>query len=302
MVLRLHMQLRMHAGLMLCAVHCATIPAGDWAELEVDTRASDGSPPTNTYIWWVWGLALKTCACQLHAAAGAKARWWFSCPPLCYYMPSLSGAARLQGLTRTLFALLLTLLLASPFRRRLSHLASYQGMGTALVQCVSGCKCEQSILDGTWGRDASLFTVMRFHVSGIWLAANGCLVLNAGHALLGEPAACCSLMPNLACLSMHRCLCCELQTGRRRQAAGSNFAAAHANGCQLQHVVEPPACHARSHPADPLVTLHALPQVTRSPACRIRVTVLSQPGKKKQQGHKVRWGSWSSSMRLAGLR
>ncbi|PRW45267.1 hypothetical protein C2E21_6426 [Chlorella sorokiniana] len=96
---------------------------GDWAELEVDTRASDGSPPANTYIW-------------------------------------------------------------------LSHLASYQGMGTALVECVSGCKCERSILDGTWGREASLFTVMRFHV-------------------------------------------------------------------------------------------------TRSPACRIRVTVLSQPGRKKQKGHKV---------------
>jgi len=49
--------------------------------------------------------------------------------------------------------------------RRLSHLASYQGMGTALVECVSGCKCERNILDGTWGREASLFTVMRFHVS-----------------------------------------------------------------------------------------------------------------------------------------
>lgn len=48
---------------------------------------------------------------------------------------------------------------------RLSHLASYEGMGTALVECKSGCKCEPSILDGTWGRDASLFTVMRFHVS-----------------------------------------------------------------------------------------------------------------------------------------
>lgn len=30
---------------------CALPPAGDWAELEVDTRAKDGSPPANTYIW-----------------------------------------------------------------------------------------------------------------------------------------------------------------------------------------------------------------------------------------------------------
>lgn len=51
-----------------------------------------------------------------------------------------------------------------PLVRRLSHLASYQGMGTARVECVSGCKCDPSWLDGTWDRQASLFTILRFHV------------------------------------------------------------------------------------------------------------------------------------------
>lgn len=224
--------------------------------------------------------------------------WWFSCPPLRYCMPSLSGAARLHRLDSHAAHP------AARFCRRLSHLASYQGMGTALVQCVSGCKCEQSILDGTWGRDASLFTVMRFHVRGIWLAANGCLVLNAGHALLGEPAACCSLMTNLACLAMHCRLRCELQTGRRRQAAGFQLCCCAHECCQLPHVVASPACHAHPHAADPLGALHVLPQVTRSPACRIRVTVLSQPGRKKQQGHKVRWGAGAAmcSTTFPGLR
>jgi len=48
----------------------------------------------------------------------------------------------------------------------LSHLRSYEGMGVAQAECVSGCTCEPTKLDGTWERRVSLFTVTRFQVSG----------------------------------------------------------------------------------------------------------------------------------------
>lgn len=47
----------------------------------------------------------------------------------------------------------------------LSHLRSYQGMGTARVRCVSGCTCQISKLDGTWQMRHSLFWFHRFQVS-----------------------------------------------------------------------------------------------------------------------------------------
>ncbi|KAI7839286.1 hypothetical protein COHA_006984 [Chlorella ohadii] len=47
----------------------------------------------------------------------------------------------------------------------LSHLRSYQGMGTALIECKSGCTCEPTKLDGTWSRRASLFWSTRVFVS-----------------------------------------------------------------------------------------------------------------------------------------
>lgn len=42
---------------------------------------------------------------------------------------------------------------------------SYQGMGTALIECKSGCTCEPTKLDGTWNRRASLFWSTRVFVS-----------------------------------------------------------------------------------------------------------------------------------------
>lgn len=47
----------------------------------------------------------------------------------------------------------------------LAHLRSYRGMGTALIECVSGCTCAPAKLDGTWQRRASLFWMTRFIVS-----------------------------------------------------------------------------------------------------------------------------------------
>ncbi|EFN58310.1 hypothetical protein CHLNCDRAFT_142315 [Chlorella variabilis] len=47
----------------------------------------------------------------------------------------------------------------------LAHLRSYRGMGTALIECVSGCTCAPAKLDGTWQRRASLFWMTRFIVT-----------------------------------------------------------------------------------------------------------------------------------------
>lgn len=138
--------------------------AGDWAELEVDTTASDGSPPSHTYIW---------CA-QLGCRGGSCAS---GDDPLHAWFPIQAGLAHhqaRQGIRKRTEPAVL----APALPRRLSHLASYQGMGTAAVECVSGCRCKRNVLDGTWERDASLFTIMRFHVGAgfhvavaFWLAA-----------------------------------------------------------------------------------------------------------------------------------
>lgn len=46
----------------------------------------------------------------------------------------------------------------------LSHLRSYSGMGTALVECLSGCQCEPNVLDGTTASRVSVFKVHSFKV------------------------------------------------------------------------------------------------------------------------------------------
>lgn len=46
----------------------------------------------------------------------------------------------------------------------LSHLRSYSGMGTADIECLSGCACEPSVLDGTTASRVSVFKVHAFRV------------------------------------------------------------------------------------------------------------------------------------------
>ena len=46
----------------------------------------------------------------------------------------------------------------------LSHLRSYEGMGTARIECVSGCSCVNATLDGTWSQRASVVSFTRFLV------------------------------------------------------------------------------------------------------------------------------------------
>ncbi len=52
----------------------------------------------------------------------------------------------------------------------LSHLKGYKRMGTAWVECVEGCECERSVLDGTWAQQATLMQIHSFKVGGrCWL-------------------------------------------------------------------------------------------------------------------------------------
>lgn len=48
----------------------------------------------------------------------------------------------------------------------LSHLRSYEKMGTADVECVGGCSCEPSVLDGTHSDHTSVFIVHSVEVRG----------------------------------------------------------------------------------------------------------------------------------------
>ncbi|KAL4430719.1 hypothetical protein ABPG75_005975 [Micractinium tetrahymenae] len=47
----------------------------------------------------------------------------------------------------------------------IGHLASYEGMGRASVECVSGCTCAPNVLDGWWERHASLQVMHTIRVS-----------------------------------------------------------------------------------------------------------------------------------------
>lgn len=49
----------------------------------------------------------------------------------------------------------------------LIHLKSFAGMGTAAVECVSGCSCTRRTLDGTWDTPASLQQMRKFTVRGL---------------------------------------------------------------------------------------------------------------------------------------
>lgn len=45
-----------------------------------------------------------------------------------------------------------------------THPQGYKRMGTAWVECVSGCECKRSVLDGTWKQQATLMQIFSFKV------------------------------------------------------------------------------------------------------------------------------------------
>ena len=147
----------------------------------MDTTASDGSPPAHTYIWCAGRAAKSTsrawCGSITSATRPLARRRGSSRPAYPRPRPrdpALLPPGFLPGHWHPLGLLICCPRTPSP-TRRLSHLASYQGMGTAAVECVSGCRCKRNILDGTWERDASLFTIMRFHVGACCLALSVCV-------------------------------------------------------------------------------------------------------------------------------
>lgn len=62
----------------------------------------------------------------------------------------------------------------------LGHLKSYESMGAAYVQCVSGCACNDSVIEGTWDRRATLMQMHEFKVGvgeGRGLVAQGAIAV-----------------------------------------------------------------------------------------------------------------------------
>lgn len=83
--------------------------------------------------------------------------------------------------------------LVASFPRLSPASRSYEGMGTANVTCVSGCSCNSTLLDGTWERRASLFTITRFEVQLPEMQAAGL----GGPALVHEQQAGCLISPGV---------------------------------------------------------------------------------------------------------
>ena len=133
----------------------------------------------------------------------------------------------------------------------LSHLRSYKGMGTARVQCVSGCMCKPSKLDGTWQMRFSLFWFHRFQVSQAWRESRP------------WPAHLPALVAMPACPARSK-------TAPPPPLAASNAA--------------PDAGAAACFAAWDNV------QVSRHKRCRFRVTLTDEPGEFPEEGHKVRVG------------
>lgn len=189
---------------------------------------------------------------------------------------------------------------------------SYEGMGTALITCVAGCRCAPTIVDGTWQTRASLQQMHKFYVShrercagdlctpcAAALAATsgqGCKPCKAGRPAAGEPAAtsaCWSrdvethaVKQGIACTPLQRSM-------RMRRLPSMSDAASGGAGGRIntirndeQQAAWQPAdapCRAASISHLPLV----LPQVTQHERCRVRVTVRQEAGASPQAGHKV---------------
>lgn len=144
----------------------------------------------------------------------------------------------------------------------LIHLKSFAGMGTAAIECVSGCSCSKRTLDGTWDTPASLQQMRKFAVRG------------AAPSLLGPTrSTACAHMP-----ARQEESSCTSAVGTWCAWAGSSL-----------HDLTPHACPqllAEAAATTNCIRAPAL-QVSQHPRCRVRVTVRSRPGAVPQQGHKV---------------
>ena len=118
--------------LFLCS-----LPAGDWAELEFDSRADPAAAAA---------AAAAAAKAAEHEGEGAEAA----------RAAAAEVAAHAAGD-------------GSPAEVLLTYLRSYERMGVAQVKCVAGCACPTTEIDGTWEARASLLQIHRFKVGwGRW--------------------------------------------------------------------------------------------------------------------------------------
>lgn len=118
---------------------CAPLlPAGDWAEIEFDSRKE--------------ALGGNTSAAAAAAAAAAG-----------------GGSSEADGEDLTLAGdgkeAAEVAADAEKATVYLIYLRSYQGMGMADIACTAGCTCKRAAIDGTWRRQASLQEIKKFAVS-----------------------------------------------------------------------------------------------------------------------------------------
>lgn len=120
--------------IVVCCSSALDCPvAGAWAELELDTRSK-----TYKGDALVWLSHLKRRACDgLQEAVLMRQCTLQSC--------------RVSSTVPSSACLLVA--------------CSYQGMGTALVECKKGCKCQATKLDGAWDQRMSLFWMLKLYVS-----------------------------------------------------------------------------------------------------------------------------------------
>lgn len=129
----------------------------------------------------------------------------------------------------------------------LVRLRSYEGMGTARVECVSGCSCDPSTVVNSWAVATSVFEAFSFQVGAV-LAF---LDLNA--QILGAS-------------KTHACGCASV-------AMLSGTAAALTLAC---------TCY-----LDPIRTPSGNLQATQHQRCRVRVTIVNTDGVAADQLQKV---------------
>lgn len=146
----------------------------------------------------------------------------------------------------------------------LTHLKSYEGMGTAEVKCVRGCQCKKAVLDGTWDTEASLMQNLRFKV--------------------GLPS-----FLRLSTLFCHQPFCFALHYARAISEGGSVVQP----GQQLLQAgfgrCARLALAVGGGPDGPGRGVAPIPaQVSPAAKCRVRVTVSNKAGKVAQKGHKVK--------------
>ena len=156
--------------------HHPTPLPGDWAELELDTRADGKGIRTDkdgkrlkANIWlsylrsyqvrWrnMGRLQVATCVWGLLEKRWGRPGWRACCSIAC--MAVLQSCSQQQRFATHLPPPPPHCTAPPP------HTPSMQHMGVARVECRSGCRCEPTTIDSTWHKQVSLQQIHMFRVS-----------------------------------------------------------------------------------------------------------------------------------------